>query len=155
MKIPIKYAINSGAWFQCKTGSYDFRLRINSFEKLILKDTIELAKIDPKFDLIQGDFWILKIEIVNFNKKTISGNEITHEILIIDYEDFEYSDAFDSHLCCDDDSYCIQSSGLKHLGICDTFYPKIKYAGFLLYFIPDDDNAEFFVAIKEGNIQEI
>ncbi len=147
MKVPIQYAIESGAWFQCKDENNDFRLKINAFEKIKLNSSTEIEKIDTGFDLRQGDFWGLKIEIISFNKQTIGGNYITHEISIVDSDDFEYQDTYDEYLCYD--SHYIKSSGLKTLGIMVTFYPKIKYTGILLYFIPKDDNANYFFTLKD------
>ncbi|TAL81400.1 MAG: hypothetical protein EPN88_00555, partial [Bacteroidetes bacterium] len=83
MKIPIKYVIDSGAWFQCHSKMYekyfDFRLKLFSFKKIDLADIDEPNKID-NFDSEEGNLWLMKLQIVNLNKKEVASGYITGSI---------------------------------------------------------------------------
>jgi len=86
MKIPIKYAIESGAWFQCRKDK--FKLKILSFEK-------------EKSKTMNGLEGTLTLQIINLNKRPVSIIEIVDNIVIKDSDDFTfyYSDykAFIAH----------------------------------------------------------
>lgn len=152
-KIPINHAIKSGSWLKCEIGDYSFRIRIFGFIKVKLKQIDDPQKIDPVYDLAAGDFWLLKLEVVNFCKKEFTGERVTQDnIFLIDNDDFEFPMCKDWHLRLSSD-FAVKS-GLK------TFYaihylPKIKHSGAFIFFLPRDDSAEYSISVTGGEICEV
>jgi hypothetical protein len=154
MKIPIRHAIESGAWFQCRaewSGVTEFRLRVLSFVPVKLGDIGEVEKISSNFDLHQGKFWLLKYEAINLSKQEIGTNGIYDSILILDNEDFTFSNVYDSHLYYY--SKVGQAEGLRNHDFI--WLPKIKYTYVTAYFLPNEENAEYFIAIRNGSLKEV
>ena len=92
MKIPIKHAIESGAWFKCETETFDghfvFKFRMLSFEKVPNNVLRELQK-GIKFD--EGIFWLMGIEVVNLNKMQFSGWHVSNGMMLFDQDDFKFN----------------------------------------------------------------
>jgi hypothetical protein len=150
MKIPINHAIKSGAWFHAESKEEKFRVRVLSFEKVNLVDVDNPENLDTvKYNPSEGDFWLLKLQIINLNKRE---SHITPSILILDGEDFEFHQEDDSHLSLFS-SYATSSGLRNYYG--QSLIPKIKYTGAITFFLPKEDNAEYFITIREGNIQEL
>ncbi len=154
MKIPVEEAINSGSWFQCCSGSdghyeeYSFRIKILSFEKIIMSEIDNSEQINLEIE--GGDLWIMKLQIINFNKK--KEGIIDSLIQITDEENYEFGKASDNHLCCS--SKYAETSGLKKL-FGEYYMPKIKYTGAFIYLLPKEDNAKYFLTVPGGNIREV
>lgn len=159
-KIPIKHAIKSGSWLKCD-GSYNwdgtiidysFRIRILGFIKVMLKQIDNPQKINPKYDLTAGNFWLLKLEVVNFCKKEVYGAILKQRIILIDNEDFEFQVIEEDHLRLYSDF--ANKSGLRTFYSIN-FIPKIKHSGSHLFFLPSDDSAEYFISVTGGDICEV
>lgn len=153
MKIPIKHAIESGAWFQCVSGwdfqhkEHSFRFRVLSFDRVNLEQIDHPENINLKID--GGILWIMKLQLINLNR-TEEG--ITEGLIhIVDNEDYNFPIAHDDHLQCY--SNYAEVSGLRDL-FGKSYIPKIKYTGALLYLLPEEE-AEYFVSVPGGNIKEI
>lgn len=157
MKVPIKHAIESGAWFHCTSfvglEMYEFRLKILSFTKIALDEIDETFKIDAnRFDLEEGDFGLLKFQMVNLAKAQI-GTEIIATLQILDHDEFQYAPILEDHLCVY--SKFAQTSGLSKMVLSSDLFPKIKCAYSCAYFLPKEDNAEYYLAVACGDIQEV
>jgi hypothetical protein len=160
-KIPIKHAIKSGFWLKCD-GSFDwdgqmidysFRIRILGFIKVNLKEIDNPQKINPKYDLTAGDFWLLKLEVVNFCKQQVYGTILRKRIILLDNEDFEFQVIDDEgHLRLHSDF--ADKSGLRTFYSIN-FIPKIKHSGSHLFFLPSDDSAQYFISVTGGEICEV
>lgn len=154
MKIPVQEAINSGAWFQCCSGydghfdEYSFRIKILSFKKIIMSEIDNPEQINLEIE--GGDLWIMKLQIINLNKK--EEGVIDSLIQITDEENYEFKYVSDNHLCRF--SKYAETSGLKKL-FGKYYMPKIKYTGAILYFLPKEDNAKYFLTVPGGNIREV
>jgi hypothetical protein len=155
MKISIKEAINSGAWFQCCSGydghydKYSFRIKILSFEKVNMSEIDNPEEIN--LDIEGGVLWIMKLQIINLNRE--KEGIIDGLIQISDEENYEFESVSDKHLCCF--SKYAEASGLKRLyAKWDIYMPKIKYSGALLYLLPDEET-EFYLTVPGGNIKEV
>jgi hypothetical protein len=97
-----------------------------------------------------GDLWIMKLQIINLNKK--KEGVFDSLIQITDEENYEFNFVSDDHLRCF--STYAETSGLKKL--FGTYYmPKIKYTGALIYLLPKEDNAKYFLTVPGGNIREV
>lgn len=152
-KIPIKHAIKSGSWLNCEVGDYSFRIRILGFIKVKLKQIDNPQEIDPKYDLTAGDFWLLKLEVVNFCKKELSAYSVRTSILLIDNDDFEFQIVEENHMCWRSDF--ADKSGLKTFNLIGGYIPKIKHSGAFMFFLPRDDGAEYFISVTGGEICEV
>lgn len=161
-KIPIKHAIKSMSWLKCdaslafyscfKIEDYSFRIRVMDFIKVNLKQIDDPQEIDPKYDLTAGDFWLLKIEVVNFCKKEFGGEMVKKNVFLIDNDDFEFQVIEDNHLWLMSD-FAVKS-GLKTF-FSINYIPKIKHSGSLLFFLPRDDSAEYSISVTGGDICEL
>jgi hypothetical protein len=153
-KIPIKYAIESACWLTCVTqnDTLSFMIKIRSFESVNLNDIDNIQEVDPQFNLTAGDLWLLKLDVVNLCKQQIPYyNKMLGNIILIDSDDFEFKMINDDHLRCT--SQFATKSGLNTFYCCD-FIPKITYSGTILFFLPKDDMAEYFISIDNGDICE-
>lgn len=153
MKIPIEHAIDSGAWFHCRSGydghydNYSFRIRVLSFEKVNMTDIDNPKQIT--LDIEGGVLWVIKLQIINLNKEEV--RIIDGLIRIVDENDYDFPNVSDAHLCFF--SKYADSSGLKKLW-GKGYIPKIKYTGSLLYLLPDEET-EYFLSVPGGNIKEV
>ena len=154
MKIPIKEAINSGAWFNCKCGydatdEYDFKLKVLSFDKINLGEIDNPEKID--IDLASGVLWLMKMQIISLNKTAVIRSP-KYFIYVIDQDDFVYNYINDSYLALF--SNYARLSGLYNF-FAVNFMPKIKYTGAIAFYLPDENEAEYYISVEGGNIQEV
>lgn len=152
-KIPIKHAIESGSWFRVTTkDNVEFRIKINSFSKIKIKSVDSAKNIDKKYDFTQGNFWLLSMDFTSLSKEELREGCFFSEIVVIDQDDFEFNISEDKHLSRD--SHFAESSGLK-LFYYNSYIPKVKYTGALPFFLPNEENAEYHIGIRRGEIQEI
>ncbi len=156
MKIPIKHAIDSGAWFQCETETHDgpfiFKIRILSFHE-VTNNIIEELQREIRFD--EGIFWLMGIEVVNLNKIPFSGWHVQNKIILFDQDDFQFITISVSELVV---TKYGERIGIKRFsGWSDVPYlkPKIKAVGALPFLLPDEDESEYFLSVEGGNIQEV
>ena len=92
MGISIKQAVSTGAWYHCQLSgcwddysidkiTIDLRIRIESFERINLNEVDGVENI--KLNLKDGELWILKLEVVNFYKKTLDSFPIYDSIILV------------------------------------------------------------------------
>jgi len=154
--VPIKEAINSGAWLQCEKRSNlfeanQFRIKINSFRKLNLSEIDEPEKIDNLEN--SAVLWLMNIEVVNLNKEPTRTRGNVYALILIDNDGFSFPVFDDSHLNLSSDF--AKTSGLKRF-YGGTILPKIKTLGSLVFQLPDDDDAEYFISLEDnGIVQEV
>lgn len=126
MKIPIKHAIESGAWF--KHYGYGWNISSFRFKLLSFKRSQET--------LSHGTPWVLKLEVVNLLKESVADSHIAHNILIEDENDYRFSGT----------SYKFHSCNLN---------PKINCKGEIIYLLPDQEDSDLFISPHDGDIQEV
>ena len=154
--VPIKEAINSGAWLHCEQRknlleSNQFRIKINSFRKINLSeiDNVEnVSGIDSN-----STIWLLGIEVINLNKIPLQVYKATQQLILIDQDGFNFPIFEDHHL--HSNSEFSNKTKLKRFWN-DDLLPKIKAVGSLTFQLPDDDDAIYSLGIKEGGtVQEV
>lgn len=155
-KIPIKHVIDSGSWFHCITGYVKpfntsvFRLKIISFEKIELSEIDNPEEIDnTQFNLEEGDFWIMKLQLVNLIKEETTA--IPNHILLFDHDGFKFRSVSDDHVSCD--SNYARKSGLANI-FGRSFYPKIKKDGAITFFLPKEETS-YSLSVEGGKIKEV
>lgn len=153
--VPIKEAINSGAWLHCEYQGYDelikFRLKVNSFRK------ITLLEIDNPEDMTSHDpnsiLWLAQIEVINLTKSPIHPNKGPNVLFLVDNDEFCFPVFKDDHLHCY--SEYSDKTKLNRFFIGDLL-PKIKAVGSIVFQLPDDDDAIYSIGFKEGGtVQEV
>ena len=148
--IPVAEAVGSGAWLQCisNDGQIHFRIRVLSFEP------ISLSEVDgrEKMQILDEGVWsLLKIEVVNLNKMEIHVQNL-YSISLQDQNGFQFRVRWeDPQLNC-------WSQYSMRVGL-NRFYarqlsPKIKTPGALAFLLPDDDEAEYALVMRDGTICE-
>lgn len=151
--ILIKDAINSGIWLHriytdFHDRSLNFGLKILSFRELNLMEVDDSEKIDIKDE--GSTIWILEIEVVNMSQDPISTHEM-NELILIDQDGFKFH-AFD------DDHLRFYSQFAKKTKMNRLFgshlIPKIKAKSAVPFQLPDDDEAVYFISVKNGSIKE-
>lgn len=153
--VPIKEAIDSGSWLHCEYESYSeifkFRLKINSFRKLILSEIDNPEKID----ILDKDctLWIMQIEFINLCLKPISPHYGPVHINVVDQDGFHFNILEDYHL--ENGSNFSKTSGMVRFHKADLI-PKIKAVGSIIFQLPNDDEAEYSITLKDGGtVQEV
>lgn len=153
--VPVKEAIDSGLWLHCEYEAYKevlkFRIKINSFRKLELKEIDNPENIE----MLDSDatLMIMKIEVVNLAKESKNSNNMVGSLILTDQDEFNFPVFSDSHLCW--------SSNFAKKERLNRFYseqliPKIKTKGSLIFQLPNDDDAQYFISLKNsGIVQEV
>ncbi len=153
--VPIKEAISSGFWMHCEYQGYNelikFRLKINSFRK------IKLSEIDNPEEMKSYDsnsiLWLAEIEVINLTKNPIHPNSGPKQLFLVDKEGFYFPMFDDNHLRLF--SEFSEKYKLNRFFI-NELVPKIKAVGSIAFQLPDDDDAEYSIALKkDGIVQEI
>jgi len=153
--VQIKNAISSGEWLHCEYQNYEelikFRLKINSFRKL------NLSEIDnpEEIEMLESDaiLMLMEIEVINLIKESKNSNYLVGELLLIDQDEFNFTVFSDSHLC-----WYSNFAKKERLNRFDSeqLIPKIKTKGSIVFQLPNDDEAEYSIAIKNnGIVQEV
>lgn len=154
--VPVKEAINSGAWLQCEKRSNlfeanQFRIKIKSFKKLNLSEVDEPEEI-KNFDS-NGVLWIMNIEVVNLNKQPLHSSDGPYNLILIDQDHFIFPPFLDSHLRCS--SEFSKTSGMRRF-FATELLPKIKAVGSIIFHLPDDEDAEYIISLEDkGVVQEV
>jgi|GraSoiStandDraft_41_1057321.scaffolds.fasta_scaffold2866685_1 hypothetical protein len=149
--VPVREAINSGAWFHFSSsdGDMQFRLKVLSFEKLDLSQVDEPQNIDD--EETGACWWLMKIEAINLSKQSLFSPLMLREMLLIDQNDFQFNVVQNGHLCCL--SEFSKKSGLNRL-FCKNLIPKTKIVGAIPFRLPDEDEAEYSLAMAKGTVRE-
>ncbi|TXD84102.1 hypothetical protein ESY86_10620 [Subsaximicrobium wynnwilliamsii] len=154
--VPIKEAITSGSWLQCEKRNNlfeanQFRIKVNSFRKLNLSEIDEPEEINDLEN--SAVLWLMNIEVVNLNKEPTKTHNNVYGLKLVDNDDFIFPVFLDGHLNCFSDF--AKTSGLKRF-YAGTILPKIKTLGSLVFQLPDDDDAEYFISLEDnGIVQEV
>lgn len=153
--VPIKEAINSGAWLHCEHkygyNTYQFRVKVDSFKILNLKEVDDPEEIDGLDE--NSKLYMLGIEVINITKEPVALHSSIDFLLLVDQDGFKFPIFKERHL------YRVSEFGKKHkLQRFDfkELLPKIKAVGSILFQLPDDDEAEYFISIQnDGTVQEV
>ncbi|MEO6329753.1 MAG: hypothetical protein ABIO55_12510 [Ginsengibacter sp.] len=153
--VPIKEAINSGAWLTCEYNENRdeicrFRLKVLSFKKLNLLEVDNPERIE----LIDGNanMWLMEIEVINLMKEPImSYNGPGSYLILIDQDGYKFHIFSDAHLR--HSSGFAKKSGMYRF-YQQTLIPKTKAIGAIPFQLPEDDEAVYSISMKEGNIRE-
>ncbi len=153
--VPIKEAINSGSWLHCEYEDYNeiikFRLKIDSFRKLNLKE------IDnPEYiEMLDSDatLMIMEIEVVNLVKESKNSDYLVGSLILTDQDEFNFPVFSDAHLCWS--SIFAKKARLNRF-YSEQLIPKIKTKGSLVFQLPNDNDAQYFISLKDkGIVQEV
>jgi hypothetical protein len=149
--IPIKYAINSGAWFNfiSEDESIKFRLKVLSFEKIDLSEVDEPEKILSGYS--DASWWLMKIELISFIKHNVNDEDIIFSMSLIDKDGFSFGAHRDYHMCAV--SEFGKKTGLRSF-YGEILMPKIKVIGALTFILPDDEEAEYSLSMDDGTVTE-
>jgi hypothetical protein len=157
--VPVKEAVSSRAWLSFTAdylNSWDkenyqikFRVKILSFSKINLDAVNQSSEIDAQYR--GGIWWLMRLEVVNLCKKQIDADDFGNLILLLDQDQFEFEVAYDRHLCRD--SEYAEKSGLDRL-YAGKLLPKIKVLGAVAFYLPEEDDMEYFLAVKNGKVCE-
>ncbi len=149
--IPIKEAISSSAWLHCeytyRNEFIQFRLRVVSFRKLDLSEVDEPEKIK----VIDGQWWLMKIEVVSLTKESLYVFQWKDKILLCDQDGFKFKVTSNDHLWYN--SHFSIKSGLRNFSSSTYLIPKIKETGSLAFLLPMDE-AEYSLLMDKGNVRE-
>lgn len=150
--MPIRDAIESGAWFYCSYGDdngfvekEEFRLRLLSFEKVNTSE-LENPSDGVAYD---GEYWILRMEIVSLTKKTINTGRVRGRLEVVDQDGFQFKCA--ERFLGDYNGYAARM-GLQRFDYQDLL-PKIKTIGGIVYLLPKDEENEYSLKVEDGIIR--
>ena len=130
----------------------NIRVRLVEFRKIQVKEIDSPELIDKQYNMNEGYFYLMKIELVNFTKQKIYCSILRNCVTVLDQDDFEFNAIEDYHLS--NGSRFSKKSCLQAL-YNSYFIPKIKYSGAIAFFLPKDDEVEYFITCKNGSITEI
>jgi len=153
--VPIKEAINNGLWLHCEHqygyNTYQFRLKVNSFKIMDLKEVDDPEEIDGLDE--NSKLYMLGIEVINITKEAVALHSSVDFLLLIDQDGFKFPIFKERHL------YRVSEFGKKHrLQRFDLneLLPKIKAVGTIIFQLPDDDEAQYSLSIQnDGFVQEV
>jgi len=153
--ISVKDAIESGAWYHCQNdeGHLEFncRIRIMSFAKAELSEDEMKGYFDAG-----GSLWLMDIQLVSLNKgEQLEPEDIHNHIYLRDQDQFRFEYLFsnlDSQIFFDEK----WAEKLRRFSFSGAnFRPKTKSEGIIAFFLPDDDQAEYYIGVVDGTIAEV
>jgi hypothetical protein len=130
----------------------DFRMRFLSIEKLDIKKIDAPGEIEKIYDMNQGDFLILRFELISLYKEVIDSRRIHDDMRIVDQDGFNYKKSLDYHLT--NGSRLAQKYEFYPF-ISAELVPKIKYKGAIPFYVPKEEHAEYGFAVYKGSVHEI
>ena len=153
--ISVSGAIESGAWYHCQSddnySAFDFRIGILSFEKQQLSG----KELKQYFDE-GGNLWLMNIQVVSLNNtEQLEPDDLHDRIYLQDQQGFRFEYLFspeDSRIFFDEK----WGDKLRRLSIFGSnFRPKTKATGIIGFFLPDDEEGEYYIGIVDGTITEV
>lgn len=152
MKIPIQEAILSGDWLviDIPDENYKYKIRIVEFLKMNLQDIDNKSRLSFLTD--SGNLWILKLELINIGKIQLPSVAPQSCLVLHDQDDCEFETLKELSLTYSSDLG--KKTGLRRFVSEESpFSPKIKGKGAVAFFLPDDEEAEYFISTRIGTIQ--
>ena len=156
--ISVKDAIESGAWYHCEVENEDiaflnvaYRIGILSFEKQQLSE----KELNQYFDG-GGSLWLMKIQVVSLNKREqLYPDRIRETIYLQDQDGFRFK-----YLMSPSDSEIILDERWKKrlerfTVLAPDFHAKTKAVGSIAFYLPDDDDPQYYIGIVDGTIAEV
>ena len=149
--IPIKDLIRDGCWLKCTATSrwegdseYTFRIRVLSFERL---DGAQVGRVASLKPIEEGAvLWLMKLQVVNLSKFSVLFGYIKQRMRVVDGDGFQFRE---------DDAGLYFSDFGKQTGLSlGDLVPKIKAQGAAIFKVPDED-AEYFLTIEDGTMEEV
>ncbi len=155
--ISVKDAIESGAWYHLEGDKayheVAFRIGILSFEKQQLSE----KELKQYFDE-GGNLWIMKIQVVSLNKtRELETGDIYDIIYLQDQDGFQFKylgSPSDKIYSDSDESWENKLSRFGRYG-APNFQAKTKAVGSIAFYLPDDDDPEYFIGVVDGTINEV
>lgn len=153
------YAVTETDWDDHDTDKppeYIFKIKITGFEKIDLPaarkemDEYDLEKLDSFLSNAGGcDLWILKVEVINLNKTTMTGLPIIKSLFIED------SDSFQFPKCSHHFVNYTEFAENKKMNVFSGCYPpdvpllpKVPTEGSIPFLLPKDEKNEYYLFIK-------
>lgn len=146
MKVPINEAIVSGDWLACTCGDVKFRIRLLSLKRV---SSIGIEYHNNYED--STNLWHLMFELVNLAKTALNPDQVSSNLILCDQDDFEFT-SLNNDLYSG--SFYSKTYKLNTFRInAPHITPKNKTTGALAYKLPNDDEAEYFIMLKDGTIR--
>lgn len=156
--VPVKEAINSGSWLHCEYEEYKgiikFRLKVDSFRKLSFSEIDNPEEMEYLLNP-HATLWLMSVDFINLTSIPIDPYYGPKYLMLIDKDGFNFPvRRSDSHL--ERFSNFAEISGVNKFYSEGDLIPKIKVVGSLIFELPDDDEAEYSISIKnDGIVQEV
>ncbi len=173
MRISIQQAINSKERYICvvdiedwgddfdidesyKLPEYKFEMKITGFEKINLysarkeMDEYNQEKLDSFVsNMGNSNLWILKLEIINLNKKTMTGFPIIESLFIEDSESFQFPKCHHDFVNYSEFAENTKMNVFSGAYPPDVpFLPKSPTEGAMAFLLPKNKKNKYYVFIK-------
>lgn len=150
-KIPLKEAIEAGAWLECHakwcSEELYFRFRVTGFRRSSVEE-IDRSKVNDV--LVEGLLWLLSLEAVNLANSPVGTWKLRYAIKLVDQDGFEFEPLGRTSLDSDEQSGLRQFSGWSSN---TPLSPQAKASGSIPFALPDEES-NYYLAIKDGSICE-
>lgn len=147
--VKLREAIAGGHWYDCTAERYNeslhFKVRVVAFSQTSAQE------IDPDSEEeFEGDLWLLKIEVVNLDKRPVEVSYVRDVLELEDDEGYVFQPFTATDLDLDRESGLLRLSG----GSGTPLSPKLKASGAVLFVLPQEDS-EYSLSIQEGSITRL
>lgn len=147
-RVSLKEGVSSGKWYECQADycgeKFRFRIRFVGFQRSSVEE-IDASLVDEV--TLEGVLWILSLEVVNLNKKSMRGLDVREIARLIDEDGYEF-ETFGSDL---DEAEGCALNRFSNWG--DALSPKLKARGAVAFVLPDEETNYYF-GLCDGNIRE-
>jgi len=129
------------------------KVRLKGFRKISIHeiDRPDLITRFKVFNLSERDLYIMNIDFISFYKQKLLFIEALDGFIIFNKDNLKFRPMCESHISFG--SEFAVSYGLRK------FYgeamPKIKYSGAITFFLPKDDNSDYFATDPNVTICEM
>jgi len=162
--VDINEAIKSNSTYICKVSNSDtnsdnadpftFAIKILDFSifECDFNDTFKV--LDKIFDLKQGHFKLLTVEIKSFNFERLAPFNIYKYFSVIDREGFQYNSAYDSSTFSNyNNSEYLEKLNINIVRSNGEIIPKLKYTDKIPFYVPNDNTMEYCFSVSPCTIK--
>lgn len=129
-----------------------FSIKPVSFNRVDFDEIDEPTLVDSYLYQQNGSLWLLELLVKNLGTETVSSYNISSTFVVIDSDDYIFDAIYDDHIT-HNSKYSIQS-GLRN-AYFNSYPVNVESTCMLLFYLPNEDDQEYFLYNKGGYFDSI
>lgn len=134
--------------------SFTFAIKLLDFSILECDFDDTFKVLDNIFDLQQGYFKLLTVEIKSFHFERLTQFNIYKYFSVIDREGYQYNSAYDSNTFTNYNNFeYMEKQNINIVRDNGEIIPKLKYTDKIPFYVPNDDTMEYCFSVSPCTIK--